>query len=541
MLAGIGKLAFANLYPQKYERFMNLPLAFHDARLAKLESCAFGVNHAEVASLMMEDWGFSRPLQYAALHCIDKPGGSLGVGASQGSDSLTRVLRAGRAIADVLTIDRDTGEQAWLPAFFRLQQSAEELGITLEKLHKLANQIVPAWQEWGRLLGVPSGQLVDFVALAAEMQRAGIEEVHDPAVVEPPEELCVELREAGADELEHEAARREEEAGATRVLLIDDDEQMLRLLSHYLAKAGFHVETAMSSKEGLRKAISLSPHIVVTDWMMPGMTGVELCKALRETPSGRRMYILLVTARGDDQQVLEAFEAGADDYIVKPFNPRILVARTRAGQRTVEMRQKVESSERLQQRQIAHLAIMTRKLQQAALTDVLTNLPNRRYGMTRLQQEWDSCVRTGRPMSVAMMDIDFFKRVNDNYGHDAGDAVLKKCADVLRNKVRRGDVLARLGGEEFLLIHIGADIKEAVASTERLREAIEAIVMQHNGQELRVTMSFGVAQRNARHDTIDDLMKDADDALYEAKDAGRNRVIAHRPPEGPQGMHRAAS
>ena len=107
--------------------------------------------------------------------------------------------------------------------------------------------------------------------------------------------------------------------------------------------------------------------------------------------------------------------------IVKHFNPRILVARVRAGQRTVEMRQRVESSERLQQRQIAHMAIMTRKLRQAALTDVLTNLPNRRYGMNRLQEEWETAQRNGTSLSVAMMDIDFFKKVNDKYGHDAGD------------------------------------------------------------------------------------------------------------------------
>lgn len=109
------------------------------------------------------------------------------------------------------------------------------------------------------------------------------------------------------------------------------------------------------------------------------------------------------------------------------------------------MRQKVESSERLQQRQIAHLAIMTRKLRQAALTDVLTNLPNRRYGMNRLQEEWENALRTDHPLSVAMMDIDYFKRVNDDFGHDAGDAVLKECAEVLRHNMRRGDVLARLG------------------------------------------------------------------------------------------------
>ena len=534
LLADVGKLAFANLYPQKYERFMNLPLAFHDWRLAKLETCAFGVNHAEVSSLMMEDWGLSRALNYAALHVLDKPTGPMPKASDGGADALTRVLRAGRALADVLTIDRGTGDQAWLPAFFRLQQIAEEIEMPLEQLYRLGNQVVPAWQEWGTLLGVPSGQVIDFETVAQELANADVEAKEDPATTEPPEAQCNELRDMASEDPQRQEEVRAEgsEDSATRVLLIDDDEQMLRLLGHYLQRAGFQVLTANSPKDGLRKAVSLSPHIVVTDWMMPGMTGIELCKALRETPAGIGMYVLLVTARGDDTQILEAFDAGADDYIVKPFNPRILVARVRAGQRAVEMRQKVESSERLQQRQIAHMAIMTRKLRQAALTDVLTNLPNRRYGMTRLQEEWENATRTNRPLSVAMMDIDFFKRVNDQHGHDAGDAVLVHCAEVLRAGVRRGDVLARLGGEEFLLIHVGASLDEAHATVERLREAVEAIIVKHHNERLSITMSFGVAERSGRHGSIDDLMKDADNALYEAKEQGRNRVVLHRPESG---------
>ncbi|MCA9002572.1 MAG: GGDEF domain-containing protein, partial [Planctomycetes bacterium] len=161
----------------------------------------------------------------------------------------------------------------------------------------------------------------------------------------------------------------------------------------------------------------------------------------------------------------------------------------------------------------------------AALTDVLTDLPNRRYGMTRLQQEWEASQRSGNPLSVVMADIDYFKRINDEFGHDAGDAVLKRCAEILRNNCRQGDVLARLGGEEFILIHIGAVQEEVVASTERLREAVERAVISHLGQELKVTMSFGVAERNARHHSIDDLMRSADGALYRAKEEGRNRVV----------------
>jgi two-component system cell cycle response regulator len=531
LLVGIGQLAFASLYPDRYERFMGWDVCFQDERLAMLETCAFGVNHAEVASLMMEDWGFPKNSQEAVLRSIDKPEGEMPERDNGGSESLTRILRAGRAIADVLTIDRDAGNELWVSAFFHLNTVAKELGMSADDLHKIADQIVPAWQEWGQLLGVPSGQAVEFSRTAKEFNRIGVTAPQPSSSKEATDRQCHELRNTSHDDpqqLEFASEPRLDEA--QRVLLIDDEETMVRLLSHYLKKAGFEVESASSSKEGLRKAISWGPHIVVTDWVMPGMSGVELCRALRDTPVGRRMYVLLVTAHGDDAQILEAFDAGADDYIVKPFNPSILVARVRAGQRTVQMRQEVEEAKRIQQRQMADMGIMTRKLEQAALTDVLTSLPNRRYGMQRLQQEWEVCQRSGNNLSVVMADIDLFKRINDEFGHDAGDAVLRECADVLRQNCRQGDVLARLGGEEFILIHMNTGIDEVVASTERLREAIEQTIIQHLGENLRVTMSFGVAEKQVQHDSIDDLMRSADSALYQAKEGGRNAVISQTPP-----------
>ncbi len=540
LLAGIGQLAFASLYPERYERFMGWDVCFHDARLAKLESCAFGVNHVEVASLMMEDWGFPKTSQQAILRSIEKPVGAMPEGSGSGSDGLTRILRAGRAIADVLTIDRDSGNELWVGAFFRLEHVAKELNMSVAELHAVADQIVPAWQEWGQLLGVPSGQSVEFARTAEDFARLGVTK---PPVQPANEVASVNCQDQSKvtqeDPKSLEVASEAQVCEAQRVLLIDDEETMVRLLSHYLKKAGFEVESASSSKEGLRKAISWAPHIVVTDWMMPGMTGLELCKALRDTPIGQRMYVLLVTAHDDDAQILEAFDAGADDYIVKPFNPSILVARVRAGQRTVRMRQEVERAERVQQRQLADMGILTRKLEQAALTDVLTSLPNRRYGMKRLQQEWEGCQRTGNTLSVVMADIDFFKAINDEHGHDAGDAVLRECAEILRQNCRQGDILARLGGEEFIFIHLSTCMDEVIASTERLREAIEQAAVIHLGKSLQVTMSFGVAERLVQHDTIDDLMRAADRALYEAKETGRNKVVAHQPP-GPNMDQRAA-
>ena len=160
------------------------------------------------------------------------------------------------------------------------------------------------------------------------------------------------------------------------------------------------------------------------------------------------------------------------------------------------------------------------------MTDALTELPNRRYAMNRLKQEWDNAQRSGAELSVLMVDIDHFKRVNDDYGHDTGDIVLREVAQILRSQSRSGDVLCRLGGEEFLSININCGIERALVCAERLREAVENTSIVHGEFDKNVTISVGVAQCTADMDGIDDLLKEADEGLYAAKEAGRNTVVS---------------
>jgi diguanylate cyclase (GGDEF)-like protein len=238
------------------------------------------------------------------------------------------------------------------------------------------------------------------------------------------------------------------------------------------------------------------------------------------------MYKIVLMDREEEDQVVQAFDADADEFVVKPFNPRILLARVRVGERMVRMRERVERSERARTKQVAELGLLSRKLRSAALTDALTDLPNRRYAMNRLKQEWEGSVRSGRPISVTMIDIDHFKRVNDRYGHDAGDEVLRKTAGLLRDETRQSDVLCRLGGEEFLCIHVATELVSAANSAERLRAAVEDHVIEVGEFNQNVTISLGVAERTSGMLTFDDLLKLADEHLYQAKDAGRNRVVA---------------
>ena len=236
--------------------------------------------------------------------------------------------------------------------------------------------------------------------------------------------------------------------------------------------------------------IKAAPYdLYLLDIVMPGTSGKVLC---RELATQTRAGIIMVSSISDDAERIALLELGADDYVVKPFNPRILLARVRAAQRMIQLRERVEESERSRLRQVAELGIMTRKLRSAARTDTLTQLPNRRYAMKRLKQEWESAVRNGRPLSVIMCDIDRFKRVNDGFGHDTGDVVLREVALTLQSHARASDVLCRLGGEEFLVICRSAFEKDGVVIAARIREAVEQNEIQSGGFDGAVTVSLNL-------------------------------------------------
>ncbi|MFT4542149.1 MAG: two-component system cell cycle response regulator [Planctomycetota bacterium] len=515
LLSGIGRLALACVHPETYSQLLEENPGAEGLELVGLETALYGIAHTEVAAALMEDWGLPQRMTDAVVQHLRKP--------NDDTDStLTRTLHASKSIASILIDQGGKSADDWRARFMRINHVAEVLSLAPESMSELCEEVHEAWLEWGRLLDIPTEggtEVADLVKLWTDsLQANDVDEV----------ELAEDSYSAEA------SAEVGEERDATRILLIDDDERMLRLLRHHLSREGYEVFTATSSERGLQKALQLTPQLVVTDWMMPGMSGVGLCSTLRKSEAGSRMYILLVTAREDDEQVVEAFQAGADDYIVKPFNPRILLARVRAGHRMIQMRERVEEAERDRLRQVAQLGIMTRRLRAAALTDALTELPNRRYAMDRLRQEWDSSERTGRPLSVVMIDLDHFKRVNDNYGHDAGDIVLRETSRLMRECSRSADVLCRLGGEEFLAINVGCDGEHASVLAERLREAFLEAPISGDSFTIDVTASLGVAQKCPGMSGIDDLLKASDEALYLAKASGRNRVWLSSPDDQAQ-------
>lgn len=302
-----------------------------------------------------------------------------------------------------------------------------------------------------------------------------------------------------------------------KVLIADDDPVSRKLIERSLTRAGYLVSSAKNGREAMELLQEKFYPIVITDWMMPEMSGKDLCQAIRAHEFPGYIYVMMLTALDTKDDIIVGLQAGADDYLTKPFNQAELMARLSTARRILDL----EGSLRRANEAILVLSV----------TDPLTGVFNRGYMNTRLPDEILRAFRYDRPLSVVMCDIDHFKRVNDTFGHQAGDAVLQHFATGLGQIVRANiDWVARYGGEEFVVVLPETTLDGASFAAERLRKHVEGLVISHEGREIRITASFGVAGRdrtsgaNLRPET---LIGDADSCLYRAKNEGRNRVVTH--------------
>jgi diguanylate cyclase (GGDEF)-like protein len=254
------------------------------------------------------------------------------------------------------------------------------------------------------------------------------------------------------------------------------------------------------------------PPMAILDWVMPHMTGPEVCRRVRETRREPYTYILLLTSKNTKGETVEGLEAGADDYIVKPFDQHELQVRLRAGKRIIDLQMDL-----LQARE---------ELRERANKDLLTMLPNRPAISATLEQEISRCHRDRRTVGIILLDIDHFKKINDTYGHFAGDAVLRETAGRLRGNMRPYDQVGRYGGEEFLVVLPNCDLEQAKVQAERMRQKLQSGAMLVDGSELHVSASFGVTVSDASERDPSLFVRVADEALYRAKASGRNCVQA---------------
>ncbi len=244
---------------------------------------------------------------------------------------------------------------------------------------------------------------------------------------------------------------------------------------------------------------------------MPDISGLELCQKIRNDFPQNFAHIILLTSNTDKEQVVEGLAAGADDYLTKPFHQGELRARVNVGLRVVELHRQVQAK--------------NRQLEEMALTDPLTGLANRRAIDIWITRQLSAAARHDFPIWVAICDLDHFKKVNDTYGHEAGDMVLKGFAQILKTNTRQSNICGRQGGEEFLNIITHVERDNSVIAFERIRKQMETQKFTFNNQVFSVTTSIGIAGfRGAKPPTFADLLAQADEALYKAKHKGRNRI-----------------
>ncbi len=476
LVAEVGKLALVELEAEAYMRLQQEYPTQDIANLLELERQRLGMDHIQLSVWLLNDWGFPKLFQDAVRwHVIPKEDWPWDVSSRPWKVAAT--LSLAHRLADSFFL----ADEARLQELRAIEPLAASLGVY--DLIPFGDDILQTWRSWGDLLAVPVVLPASFAELSTRFTP-----------VRPPH---------------------------IRVLIVEDDVAMARLLEGLMAKAGFEARLAKDAQTGLTLALDWLPDIVLTDLVMPG-GGLKLIEGLRATEAGRQMYVVVVTVLDDTDTLAQAFALGADDYVVKPFDARILLARLKAGTRLIELKHELI-------RRNAELAEALQKAEAAALTDALTGLPNRRYLVNRLGQECAAAKRNDRSLCVLLIDIDHFKRINDTHGHEVGDAALIEVGKRLRSVLRASDVVGRFGGEEFLVLATDTSLPAACQLAERLRAHISATPCSIGSMVIPITISVGVAamaQDTPNCHEVDKLLRRADQALYRAKAQGRNRVCS---------------
>jgi two-component system, cell cycle response regulator len=312
-----------------------------------------------------------------------------------------------------------------------------------------------------------------------------------------------------------------------KILIADDDPVWRRMIEAMLGELGDEV---IALGDGLQAWHALQaqprPALAILDWVMPGMDGIEICRRVRESKEDPYVYILLLTVKDKKAELAEGFAAGADDYISKPFDPQELKGRLMAARRVIGVQTALLEAQR--------------ELRIRASLDSLTGLWNRGAILELLDRELARGVRERQPVGVLLGDVDYFKRINDTHGHDAGDRVLQEIVQRVGTVVRSYDYVGRYGGEEIVFVLPGCDAPTALATADRVRASIERQPFRYGEASLAVTMSVGVASTSQGPEAAaGPLLRSADAALYRAKAAGRNRSelgLPEAPGEGPDDL-----
>ena len=311
--------------------------------------------------------------------------------------------------------------------------------------------------------------------------------------------------------IEREPSKIDAPGADIQVLVVDDSPVYRKLVEHALEGGPYSLLFAKSGREAMELFSRYLPDIVITDWMMPDLSGLDICQRLRTDMHRGYTYIILLTSIAEKDNVVKGLAAGADDYLTKPFDPGELLARIGVGRRIIDLHRQIDAKNKL--------------LEEMAHSDPLTGLPNRRAIEDWAGRQLRGAARHGFPYWVVLADMDSFKSINDTYGHIGGDTLLQRFAEILKSVIRASDICGRLGGDEFILVITHVEAEDIEKTVERFREKLISQQFEVGDQKVSITASFGVAGFHGKEIVdFNTLVRRADKALYAAKNAGRNQV-----------------
>lgn len=488
LLARIGCLALATAYPREYEELLREKT---DTPLVERERRYLHTDHSELGAALLLEWGMPRSLTEPIYHHENPDSADFPPNSRQWR--LAQYFHLAKHVADLGIAPRDQHSARTT----KLLLLASRIGLDSKELGAAVDELVRQWQEWGELLRVPASALPSFAMMST-----------------PSGYLSKE-----------DAAKTHADNISLRILLATADQQHGPLLEDQLGHHdGHQVWRVEEGHQVMAMVVEAQPQVVIIDHLLPETDGLELCRALRESDWGRTLYLIMMLDKHSDEAHSAAFESGVDSIIRTPITLRQTRSRLQAAVRHTELLQAWEQDQAQLHRFAAELATSNRQLSHAALTDPLTDLPNRRAGMEFLERAWNTALRSSQPLAALILDIDYFKDINDTYGHDVGDQALREIAQLLLRSTRQGENISRIGGEEFLVICQNSDTEAAIQAAERLRQVVEKLELTVDGTLLRPTLSIGVASREPSTADADHLVREADRALYYAKRTSRNRV-----------------
>ena len=495
LLSRVGELALASLFPETYSEILST-VREGGTLLVTAEQERLGMDHHELAATLLDEWGLPETLIQAAYHFEDPDAAGFPDGSR--NQTLTLSLSFASSLAHLCMVD-EASRWSLLPG---LLARAARLGISGETLSELVDRIVKLWRDWGAKLQVRTHDIPPFEQILAAT---------------PPVR-----RMGGSPDNRNRRARQTE----LSIQLVGIPLAELPPLINNIRELGHQPVLLGESENEISASLRRPAQIVIADTAIPGMDIGEFCRRIRHSSPGKESYLLILATPEDEGRVLELVDAGADDVLIKPPSMETLRAHLTTAGRMLALREEMHRERLGLLRSTDQFAATQKRLLQDALTDKLTGLPNRRSGLDFLASEWLFTQTSGSPLAFLMLDIDHFKTINDHYGHAAGDAVLQQLATILRNCARAEDQVFRYGGEEFSAVLINAPLRVALQIGERIRSLVESAVFAWEDKTIAVTLSIGLAVTSGREKEAEALIRAADDALYQAKAGGRNRIVS---------------